>query len=824
MNNITTQVDKTIDDTNEHRDDISSSLVFGNDIGTQDIQYNDNENDTLVNDTLELQQQQQQQQQQSNDNLKDTQVISKSAVVVQDTQIIPKINDTRVISKINENDTQIIPKLELDDTQVIPKDTEISKRQVINTQEQSGIIQEDEEEEEEEEEEEDPQNKESLNDDIIDNTKDLEIRSDEEIEEIEDFKYGYDDSLLTHQIKHKKTQQKILTKGKIDLRRGNTVGLGKISMSSKPLLKRNYSVPLVLASSSPQQQMNQDQYSGDEKLDHEKGDLTIDTTVAGQLIPPSSPENENNDHNISKDFSLGASEIDEPEITNNDLDNELGTTSNLEVLTSKKVISNNDDLEVLTPKQTQDNNIAPTPEQTQDDSGSEVEVVVLKKRRLNNIIESQTSPTPILREETSDIFTFKDIKNRNSVWASYNLKMYTGKLITKFHDYSTIEFHEGNYEIKNQDLFLLDIRIGDTLHIKSNITTKYIVTGLSRENQDSIPCIRGYNTVYLKTTRRTSKEVKKSLSECFMELSDWVIHQQKYKIIDETETIQSTPKKLTRTETNELISPNKKLNLRDESQTLNGKLFCITNVDNERKNYIKSLIESNGGLVIEKELYEMFQFCKYQTWYLEGLEFFNNIDFAAILSNNYCRSPKYLQGLALGWPIISDSFIIDVIKNGQLFNNWPCYLLPSGESKDLNCVKSLDIFQFKLNYDKGFKLSHQLKNNNHLLNNYRILIINSRKNNESLETCKFIFYCFGAIDLTFINEVEIQENLKLMKSGSNVLIYENDGYSAEEKLKKLTKRKKGKRVNLRFVNWEWVVQCVISGYIRDDRPMLTINV
>ena len=116
-------------------------------------------------------------------------------------------------------------------------------------------------------------------------------------------------------------------------------------------------------------------------------------------------------------------------------------------------------------------------------------ILSLKKKEDNN----NTEPN-ILRQEKSNTLTEDDIINHDSVWAIYNLKCIQGKSFAKYIEDLNIEFYEGTYNIKNVDLNVLDIRIGDTVNIKGN-RHKYIVTGLSTLTTNGgggdIKCMRG---------------------------------------------------------------------------------------------------------------------------------------------------------------------------------------------------------------------------------------------------------------------------------------------------------------------------------------------
>ncbi|EGW31036.1 uncharacterized protein SPAPADRAFT_52219 [Spathaspora passalidarum NRRL Y-27907] len=468
------------------------------------------------------------------------------------------------------------------------------------------------------------------------------------------------------------------------------------------------------------------------------------------------------------------------------------------------------------------------------------------KRRIRNIIDSQptmdettfdeSNDTKVLRVETSNVLTQDDIVNHNSVWATYNnLKIYSGTVVNKDIEYSNVDFRDGIYRIKNTDLKLLDIRIGDTLNIR-NSAHKYVVTGLGcSESSSFIQCIRGYNVVYLCKfpSKPKDHEFRVSLSECFMEVDDWALHESNYQLIIESHDLLSDTVPLTPTKTNKFIpfisqvsskaSPLRR-STHERTSLFSGRLFCITGIVGDRKNEIKQMIENNDGTLIDRELNEIFQYSTVGDSLVLQSDYLAGLSFGALISNSYCRSAKYLQALALGWPILSDVYIDDCINDSSTLEAWPGYLLPSGQSKRLNAVKSYDVFKFRKNYECGAMLNEQLSLNNNLLHGIDVIILTINVNANSLETSKLIFHSFGARSLQYCSKSgQIQ---KLFKSlGGDIIVYD-DGNTINKVLsnmasRNIKKQKESKKVKV--VDWEWLVQCVIGGIIWKS-PTYTIDI
>lgn len=748
----------------------------------------------------------------------------------------------------------------------------------------------------------------------------LEVQTDEEKDssnvKVEDDKeaVGFDDS--KDKIDHDPSRQKRkLSHSPTKIKRSKTANIenyGDGYRNHNPVTTpghrtqlRNHSEPLVFASpfdktfstssSSPSKKIadqlvrtDEDHTQADTSNDEEGGDVKVendsksdsrsilDGVPLRHVSPPSSPDGIN---------SLSLSESEEEE--DDDLDADYTTTSDVNY---------------------GDTTFA---EKTASD-----ERRIVPKRRVNNIIDSQTPSCDnnpyqqddenivdgVLRKEQSDCIYEEDIICKDSVWATYNLKMYSGYISSRYGDYSIVDFEQDSSRIKNEDLNPLDIRIGDTLNVKDK-RFKCVVTGLSTEELlNGIRCIRGYNVIHYKRNSKSRKSTENeefvaSISQCSMELGDWVMHQQKFQIkrrcekdandtrdeISATPNLAmhpmtsgvslaypSTPSKLSRHSTMiHPLSPSPKKGVTQTSQLFANSLFCITNIDGQQKHTIKNLIESNGGTYLDTNLMDLFQYMQRpqedktgsggRLYLKSSYSITSELTFVALISNNFCRSSKYLQALALGWPILSESYINDVINGVVDLDQWPAYCLPAGQSTKLNTVANCDLYQFRRNYELGQCLDFQMDLHADLLGNCHVVmttasnIESTKKSIIEMDTCRFIFHAFGASSLNYA-ELSIDDDgnvdnefFNLVKSlhggndngdilicdyGNNQIadaLYKSvDGSrSFSDKSKRVAHRSKLKKskdiVELKIVNWEWVVQCVISGHIWHPPVTIKIN-
>lgn len=878
----------------------------------------------------------------ANDELKETQVINRKEEKISH---VPQYT-----SQDSDYSFGFIDRLEsLPETQVITNGNLIdhrfnrnhpnlkSRRQVINTQDvpdggsqgtnANGIVEvqtdderditydrerDEEQEEEEKEEKVDQQEDEDL---VMEKGKkeseELDVPVDKDVTD------QYEDSIVRYRKRN-------LSKSPIKLKRARTENLTSHFQSNEdenadyltpaPVL-RNHSVPLILA--SPFDKIFTSSSSPSKKIANQ----LVMTDEDGKLaVINTSMLNDNGEKNQVLD------KVESSHSGDNNSNNGYATSppSSPEAILLTAV--DETDVEKM---ENSLNDIVPDVDMDVDNSAekSSLEKPARSKRRVNRVVESQSGTDDattndidndvndgeyiingVLRKEKSDTLRESDILYRDSVWATYNLKMYTGRLEARYSDSLIVEFQDGSYSIKNEDLNMLDLRIGDTVNVRGK-RFKCIVVGLSRGDSsvNAFKCMRGYSVVHVvKRSQKSNadrQEFLVPLSECLMELSDWMIHEQKYRLLfgDENNVgdksndvillssnglVRSrgttfdvisgashqqnyhqqplTPTKAsTRISSEKFLklatpSPKKSLAYGSTSLIFAGKLFSITNIDGARKELIKQKIESNGGIYLDSDLLGIFEYSKDDDNGLgltsKYLKQSVNIRFGCMIANNFCRSSKYLQALALGWPILSDAYIDDVIANPSRVDDWYVYLLPAGYSIHMQAMKSLDIYKYRVNFELGLLLNEQILNRKLLLTGVNILILSfsvteSKKNLIELETSKFIFHAFGAQSWNICHSVEkAVEAIKSFISMDQEFLIFNDGGANDILDKILTsfneqensfaiergrsqgsrRSKRGERRDekeqhdIRVVDWEWVVQCVISGCIWDS-PSTTIT-
>lgn len=681
--------------------------------------------------------------------------------------------------------------------------------------------------------------------------RDIAIKSDDDQDLInDDSGLLFEDSMLTNKLMTKKRKRS----GNEQKRNKNI----RLDFSEKTTLsKADSSFDLKASADVPSEDVSANYGS---KKDEETSQKNI-------RVLPSSPTKE----------SLESTELSDLSQSVNDIQIEVGSTQD--------VTSGMDDLEEHRSDAEEDHMVITRNRrntrqkyviQSQNDTTkAESSGVDPSSNDPSHLTQDNKSPMDILRKETLNSISESLIKHISSTFAMYKFKIYPG-IITDSVDpnFLTVAFNEGEFDIKNTDLFLLDIRVGDKVELRGK-KVKYIVTGLGfNDKADDIKCMRGFNLVYLikfsKSKLKTNPEVSIPLSEIIMEFSDFIRHQQFNQVIidgkdrlkdnylilsnilgklqtihdgpdmlpiqvngksdDITRKLTKSPIKLSRS-TSYRASPRKKNTIIDKvSNLFSGCLFLLTSVEEEEKDEIQSLITKHDGVIVEESLNEILQYFKTNSGSVViRLDFLKKFKFGAIIASNHCRSAKYLQGLAIGWPILSRLFIYDCVKDHLKFSHWPIYLLPAGQSTYLNSIKSLDVYKFRYNYEvkKNF-LIDQLQNNVHLLQGYSIIILKQSTNSATLEMCEFIFYCFGVGNLTWYNNYEaMKKNFAKDSNYDNVLAYINDDFEGEtegnEENEVNFKLNNPDMMRIGIIDWEWVVQCVISQYIWEPKKYLKLS-
>lgn len=282
-------------------------------------------------------------------------------------------------------------------------------------------------------------------------------------------------------------------------------------------------------------------------------------------------------------------------------------------------------------------------------------------------------------------------------------------------------------------------------------------------------------------------------------------------------------------------------------------LFFVTGSEDLKKS-MKSQIINNGGVLLESNLNDIFlnyimkpsePAASSQDNSNDVSEFFSDFlsqfKHTALITDKHSRKPKYVEFLSLGWPIVPPMFIKESVNSQRLLDSkMSKYLLPSGMSVYFDNIKSQDCYNYLLNSHQGKHLDGQLSNNSIIDEPQTHVIIVSNTNDRNFNISKFIWWCIlenrSNIHSTTSTK-KLNDYLQTLQSNDQmckeVIVYSEKEttlkalhkqmlismHSTNHKSEKNTKQKGGKVLNhgtgmnmsLKFVDWEWLIQCVITG-------------
>lgn len=462
------------------------------------------------------------------------------------------------------------------------------------------------------------------------------------------------------------------------------------------------------------------------------------------------------------------------------------------------------------------------------------DVILVPKTRRRNEIPATQSQSSILRED-QEILEISNLSYDLAVWAFSQFRHYPARILEYGEGNLLVEFFDlAQIEVKNTDLFFLDVRIGDNVRLHSK-TEQFVVTGLSVLDPESEwKCTRGYDTVFVtkwsKSKSKDPTELQVRIFDIYMDIGEWAAHQQKYHILHQDLDLVQENYGVVRGILGEKeiaeeiavqdssLSPKKD---RLSSTLFSGYVFFVTSIEESRKSKILEMITTNGGVFIDDDIKQYTELAEGPNGLLLALKKFESFRFGALLADNYSRSAKYLQALALGWPILADCFIEQVLKTPRMLDDWPVYLLPAGQSLVTKSLRSLDVYQFMNNCNKNLSLDRQFDLNLELLFGWNIVVLNTKQDARTLDMCGFIFHAFGAKSWKLCLDTE-EVKSEVLKLEQKVLVYDNLGKEYE---KLVRPRRNTQNQYLKsslvvgIIDWEWVVQCVISGYIWPPKKM-----
>ncbi|KAF8475624.1 hypothetical protein BDZ91DRAFT_710025 [Kalaharituber pfeilii] len=280
-----------------------------------------------------------------------------------------------------------------------------------------------------------------------------------------------------------------------------------------------------------------------------------------------------------------------------------------------------------------------------------------------------------------------------------------------------------------------------------------------------------------------------------------------------------------------------------------GMVFALTFGDNDfEKRAITAKILAHGGRILDRGFDEMFKplgGTKHRSMTSnptssdtekdmdsdadvngsdEGLKPLldtEEVGFACVIADKYCRRVKFLQALALGIPCLSGKWIEDCVKKNMILN-WGMYLLPAGESTYLSgAIRSRVMPIFSAASSRFVSI---IEERNKLLDGYCVLLVMGRrkKTREKRKPYHFLTHALGAKEVLQVSSVEEANEILKVGNGEGScsrwdLVYvdaaTNKSTGGKDKLwvgVPTVWRKP------RVVDDEWVIQSLILGRLLEE--------
>lgn len=236
-------------------------------------------------------------------------------------------------------------------------------------------------------------------------------------------------------------------------------------------------------------------------------------------------------------------------------------------------------------------------------------------------------------------------------------------------------------------------------------------------------------------------------------------------------------------------------------------VFALSIDSVEDRGRIADLVHDHGGVVLS---------LTFQDLVTEDLHLrsnFKNFTFAALLADRHSRKPKYMQALALGLPCLSGRWIEASTKRQKLVN-WQDYLLPAGESAELDgAVRSRVLPPM----DASVRLSEMIDQRPRFFTGTNIIFVKGRGKaaEEKREPYLFFVRVMGAATVEQVTDLPAAKLCleKMEKRGKTwVVVDDKDSKVAWSMVEALKHEKTGKKKDGSDDD-EWECRVADSRYI-----------
>ncbi|QPG73977.1 hypothetical protein FOA43_001293 [Brettanomyces nanus] len=497
---------------------------------------------------------------------------------------------------------------------------------------------------------------------------------------------------------------------------------------------------------------------------------------------------------------------------------------------------------------------------------------LLNKKRTHNALDH---PKGVLRVlETSNVFKVSDYEPFDNVFIDVKGSKIPVRILDLVHElngetfFEVVNFEEISYVPVNGIMAPVLLRVGDRIKYSKDRRSNYEITGLEYvvhpdiDEKSEVACVRGYNTVYIrkfaskKSSGRLSSpfpELQVALGEIYM--NTIVYGHYHFRVFDDSKQFERFLEIWN--QRNTIVKDRLKRLKGVESLSklcFDGCLFVTTTPSTSNESLseqqlaeVDEFIKANGGTVVQgfEECLKVVPVGGVGRYLLQPSEILRDYKFVALLSSRHLRTLKYLQCLCVGWPILSFKFIFDCISNSELYCNqwrkfWPSYLLPSGKSSYRDCILSMNIFPFEEDWKKGLTAYEQVRDHDgrtRPFEGHSILVDNTKRGELSNGGLLLLLKLLGFERILFLDHglkyEEFLVSLKFIRTPDllqSCYVYSNHdksfvtrmiqvGLRMQHKLRRLPEQKMRDlapayllNVELRLVDWEWLVQCIVAGF------------
>ena len=465
------------------------------------------------------------------------------------------------------------------------------------------------------------------------------------------------------------------------------------------------------------------------------------------------------------------------------------------------------------------------PKRLKDDQISSSELSALTTRSETNdediTMELRNVPQSTLEQEPQLFLKESDIVSHKSVWSLYETFYYPGLIVGEDSYGTKVKFNDRVQYVSG--VVPLDIRIGDTIQYDDNL---YSVMALQRvsASDDVIRCMRGYDTVVVEQVRKkrmknkNTYKNKKTPQEWRFAIQDIKMSVEEWSKMDRVGSEQELQRRRA-TRQHSILDQELSLTVPEQttvkSELFDGCIFALTNLDDSLKAMLEKLILENGGSLAQDGFASLIEYSEEEQRLVARNDPFGSKTFAALITSRTNRYSKFLESLSLGWPVLSYEYLQHCAAQSTLLTNLRSYLLPSGKSKHLHdAMVSADISRFIRNWESGSTLEHQLQNN--LILEGKLVLMTEMEP----EISTFVFRALGARvrHVKLINDSDILDEYC---DEEYVYLYAKSMARIPKSIKSFEAKRRSSQptINVQHVDWEWLVQCIISGYPWESRVL-----